>query len=144
MTRLLVVDDEASEEAEAQVRYYAERAGTHIAIRFIAEIEAVYRGLAEGRLVEAAGGECWPRRGLCSAPWDLAHRDQRMEPVPALEQPRARPEHDQRVVRRWQRPQDWRVLELLPAEEHRAAREWVDLPGPRDAGAILAVMAPVA
>jgi plasmid stabilization system protein ParE len=51
MIRLLVVDEEASEEAEAQVRYYTARAGTHIALRFIAEIEAVYRGLAEGRLV---------------------------------------------------------------------------------------------
>jgi plasmid stabilization system protein ParE len=51
MIRLLVVDEEASEEAEAQVRYYTERAGTHIALRFTAEIEAVYRGLAEGRLV---------------------------------------------------------------------------------------------
>ena len=53
MTRRLVVDEEAAEEAAAQVRYYTERAGTHIARRFIAEIEAVYRGLVEGRFVGA-------------------------------------------------------------------------------------------
>jgi len=33
------------------VRYYTERAGDHVALRFIAEIEAVYTGLIEGRLV---------------------------------------------------------------------------------------------
>ena len=33
------------------MRYYAKRAGEHIALRFIDEIESVYRGLAEGRLV---------------------------------------------------------------------------------------------
>ena len=50
MTRL-VVDEDASEEAEAQVRYYTERAGAHVALRFVAEIEAVYTGLSEGRFV---------------------------------------------------------------------------------------------
>jgi plasmid stabilization system protein ParE len=54
MTLRLVVDDEASEEAEAQVRYYAERAGTHVALRFVAEIEAVYVGLVESRFVGAS------------------------------------------------------------------------------------------
>jgi plasmid stabilization system protein ParE len=54
MTRLLVVDEEASEEAEAQVRYYAERAGVEVALRFAAEIEAVYRGLAESKLIGAS------------------------------------------------------------------------------------------
>ncbi len=51
MNRKLVVDETAAEEAEAQVRYYAERAGTHVALRFVAEIEAIYRGLAERRFV---------------------------------------------------------------------------------------------
>jgi plasmid stabilization system protein ParE len=51
MTRRLFVDEDASEEAEAQVRYYTERAGSLIALRFIAEIEAVYTGLVEGSLV---------------------------------------------------------------------------------------------
>jgi len=51
MIRELVVDEEAIEEAEAQTRYYLERAGTLVALRFAAEIEAIYRGLAEGRLV---------------------------------------------------------------------------------------------
>jgi len=32
MIRLLVVDEEASEEAESQTRYYAERAGAHVAL----------------------------------------------------------------------------------------------------------------
>lgn len=49
MNRKLVVDEAAAEEAEAQVRYYAERAGMHVALRFVSEIEAIYRGLAEGR-----------------------------------------------------------------------------------------------
>ncbi|HWU86287.1 MAG TPA: type II toxin-antitoxin system RelE/ParE family toxin [Kofleriaceae bacterium] len=57
MTRRVVIDDEASEEADEQVRYYAERAGTHVALRFIAEIEAVYRALAEGSVV----GVSYPR-----------------------------------------------------------------------------------
>ena len=51
MIRDLVVDEEAIEEAEAETRYYAERAGTLVALRFAAEIEAIYRGLADGRLV---------------------------------------------------------------------------------------------
>lgn len=53
MTRRLVVDEEASEEADAQVRYYAERAGEHVALRFVAEVEAVYVALADGRIVGA-------------------------------------------------------------------------------------------
>ncbi|MBA2540594.1 MAG: hypothetical protein H0V17_13215 [Deltaproteobacteria bacterium] len=51
MTRSLVVDGEAYAEAEAQVRYYAERAGEIVSLRFAAEIEAVFRGLVEGRFV---------------------------------------------------------------------------------------------
>lgn len=51
MIRDLVVDEEAIEEAEAETRYYVERAGTLVALRFAAEIEAIYRGLADGRLV---------------------------------------------------------------------------------------------
>lgn len=51
MIRDLVVDEEALEEAEAQTRHYLERAGTLVALRFAAEIEAIYRGLAEGRHV---------------------------------------------------------------------------------------------
>lgn len=54
MTRRLVVDEEAAEEAEAQARYYADRAGEHVALRFAAEIEAVYVGLVEARLVGAS------------------------------------------------------------------------------------------
>jgi plasmid stabilization system protein ParE len=51
MTRSLVVDTEALDEAEAQARYYAERAGEVVSLRFTAEIEAVFRGLLEGRFV---------------------------------------------------------------------------------------------
>lgn len=51
MTRRLIVDEEASEEAEEQTRYYAERAGEHVALRFAVEIEAIYVALAEGRRV---------------------------------------------------------------------------------------------
>jgi plasmid stabilization system protein ParE len=51
MTRDLEVDEEAAEEAEAQVRYYNELAGTQVALRFVAEIQAIYVGLAEGRFV---------------------------------------------------------------------------------------------
>jgi plasmid stabilization system protein ParE len=50
MTRTVVVDEAAAEEAEAQVRYYAERVGEDLAMRFVAEIETIYRGLAEERL----------------------------------------------------------------------------------------------
>ena len=51
MTRSLEVDEDAAEEAEAQVRYYNEHAGTQVALRFVAELEAIYVGLAEGRFV---------------------------------------------------------------------------------------------
>ncbi len=51
MTRTLVVDEAALEEAEAQARYYAERVGEVVAMRFVGEIEAIYRGLAAGRFV---------------------------------------------------------------------------------------------
>lgn len=51
MTRTLVVDSEAYEEAEAQTRYYAERAGEIVSLRFVAEIEAIFRGLVESRFV---------------------------------------------------------------------------------------------
>jgi hypothetical protein len=37
MTRTLVVDDEAQEEAEGQVAYYVERAGSAVALAFVAE-----------------------------------------------------------------------------------------------------------
>jgi plasmid stabilization system protein ParE len=49
MTRKLVVDSEAYEEAEVQTRYYAEHAGEVVSLRFASEIEAVVRGLVEGR-----------------------------------------------------------------------------------------------
>lgn len=51
MNRSLDVDDEAADEVDAQVRYYSERAGRQVALRFVAEVEAVYVGLAEGRLI---------------------------------------------------------------------------------------------
>jgi plasmid stabilization system protein ParE len=51
MIRSLVVDEDAVEEGEAQTRYYLERAGEIVAQRFAAEIEAIYRGLVEGRFV---------------------------------------------------------------------------------------------
>ena len=51
MTRTLVVDSEAYEEAEAQTRYYAERAGEIVSLRFVAEIEAIFSGLIENRFV---------------------------------------------------------------------------------------------
>jgi plasmid stabilization system protein ParE len=50
MTRKLVVDEAAQDEAEAQAAYYAEHAGSVVALAFVAEIEAVFRGLVEGRL----------------------------------------------------------------------------------------------
>lgn len=51
MSRTLSVDEAAQEEAEAQVAYYLERAGSAVALAFVAELEAIYRGLAEARLV---------------------------------------------------------------------------------------------
>lgn len=51
MTRRLVVDLDAAEEAEAQARYYEARAGEVVSLRFVAEVEVIYRALAEGRLV---------------------------------------------------------------------------------------------
>jgi plasmid stabilization system protein ParE len=51
VSRALVVDEAAAEEAEAQARFYLERAGPRVAWRFVAELEAIYRGLLEGRLV---------------------------------------------------------------------------------------------
>lgn len=36
------------------MRYYAERAGVEVALRFVAEIEAVYRRLAESKLIGAS------------------------------------------------------------------------------------------
>ena len=51
MSRAVVVDEAAAEEAEAQAQFYMERAGEGVALRFAAEIEAIYRGLAEGRFV---------------------------------------------------------------------------------------------
>jgi len=39
MNRTLVVGEEAAEEAEAQARYYAERAGEAVSMRFVAEID---------------------------------------------------------------------------------------------------------
>ena len=50
MSTTLVVDEHAVEEAEAQIRYYVEHAGPHIALRFAAEIEAIYQGLEEDRI----------------------------------------------------------------------------------------------
>jgi len=51
MNRRLDVDEEAAAEADAQVQYYVDRAGTQVALRFVAEIEAIYEGLVERRLV---------------------------------------------------------------------------------------------
>jgi plasmid stabilization system protein ParE len=51
MARILVVDEDAADEADVQIRYYADRAGEHVAFRFVAEIEAIYRGLGENRVV---------------------------------------------------------------------------------------------
>jgi plasmid stabilization system protein ParE len=51
MSRTLTVDEAAQEEAEAQAAYYLERAGSAVALKFVAELEAIYRGLAETRLV---------------------------------------------------------------------------------------------
>jgi plasmid stabilization system protein ParE len=51
MTRTPIVDDAAQEEAEAQAAYYVERAGTAMALAFVAELEAIYRGLAVGKFV---------------------------------------------------------------------------------------------
>lgn len=51
MTRTLIVDEAAQDEAEAQAAYYFERAGTAVALAFVAELEAIYRGLVEGRFV---------------------------------------------------------------------------------------------
>jgi plasmid stabilization system protein ParE len=51
MTRTLIVDEAAQEEAEAQTAYYLERAGVSVARAFVAELEAIYRGLVEGRFV---------------------------------------------------------------------------------------------
>jgi toxin ParE1/3/4 len=53
MNRTVIVDEDAAEEAEAQARYYAQRAGESVSLRFVMEIEAIYRGLAEGRFVGA-------------------------------------------------------------------------------------------
>ncbi len=46
-----MVDEEAADEADAQARFYAQRAGQPLSRRFVAEVEAVYRGLALGRFV---------------------------------------------------------------------------------------------
>lgn len=51
MTRRLLVAEEAIEEAEAETRYYRERGGEPVALRFAAEVEATYRGLADRRFV---------------------------------------------------------------------------------------------
>jgi hypothetical protein len=51
MSRRVVVDDAAFEEAEAQARYYREHAGEELALRFAAEVEAILTGLAENRFV---------------------------------------------------------------------------------------------
>jgi plasmid stabilization system protein ParE len=51
MSRTVVVDEAAVEEAEAQARYYLERAGEDVALRFAAEVEAIYVGLANERFV---------------------------------------------------------------------------------------------
>jgi plasmid stabilization system protein ParE len=51
MIRQLVIDESATEEAEAQASYYLERAGMQTAMQFGSAIEAVYRRLLEGRFV---------------------------------------------------------------------------------------------
>jgi hypothetical protein len=49
MTREVVIDEDASAETEAETRYYRERGGRPVALRFAAEVEEIYRGLAGGR-----------------------------------------------------------------------------------------------
>ena len=51
MTRTLVVDEAVAEEADAQIRFYAQRAGETVALRFVGEIEAIYRGLVGDRFI---------------------------------------------------------------------------------------------
>ncbi len=51
MIRTLVIDEAAQEEADAQAAYYAEHAGGGVALRFVAKLEAIYRGLMEARFV---------------------------------------------------------------------------------------------
>src|SRR3954469_23382143 len=51
MTREVLIDEDAIEEAEAETRYYRERGGEPVALRFAAEVEAIYRGLADRRFV---------------------------------------------------------------------------------------------
>ena len=51
MSRTVVVDEAAVEEAEAQACYYRERAGEDVALRFAAEVDAIYTGLANQRFV---------------------------------------------------------------------------------------------
>lgn len=53
MSRTVVVDEDAALEAEAQARYYEERAGEVVSIRFAAEIAAIVRGLADNRFAGA-------------------------------------------------------------------------------------------
>ena len=51
MTRDVLIDEDAIAETEAETRYYRERGGQPVALRFAAEVEEIYRGLAEGRFV---------------------------------------------------------------------------------------------
>jgi plasmid stabilization system protein ParE len=51
VSRTVVVDEDAALEAEAQARYYEERAGEVVSMRFVAEVAAIFRGLADNRFV---------------------------------------------------------------------------------------------
>src|SRR5215475_6438895 len=51
MTRTVLIDEDAIAETEAETRFYRERAGERVALRFAAEVEEIYRGLADGRFV---------------------------------------------------------------------------------------------
>src|SRR5690349_8291950 len=51
MSRTVVVDEAAVEETEAQARYYWERAGEDMALRFAAEVEAIFTGLADEKFL---------------------------------------------------------------------------------------------
>lgn len=51
MTFSLAVAEAAAAELEEQGRYYVERAGARVALQFAVEVEAIFRGLVEGRVV---------------------------------------------------------------------------------------------
>lgn len=48
MTRTVLIDDNAIEEAEAETRYYRERGGQPVALRFAAEVEEISPAASQG------------------------------------------------------------------------------------------------